>query len=174
MKHFKRSERGFTLIELMIVVAIIGVLAAIAIPMYGNYTSRAKAAGTAQDVETLKTYVSICYQRLGTFAGCSQGNNGVPMPTPTQDSPQIQVAWLSGLSPMQDANASFVPHAPPPSPTLTDGVISGVSAATSSSGTPLTFTDTPTSGGTSMVWTMTGTICDGGYRGLAPGQGDCP
>jgi len=38
----------------------------------------------------------------------------------------------------------------------------------------LTFTDTPTIGSTSLTWKMTGTICDGGVRGLAPGQGDCP
>jgi len=54
------------------------------------------------------------------------------------------------------------------------GVITGTSSATSSAGTALKFTDTPTMGSTAMTWVMSGTICDGGTRGLASGQGDCP
>lgn len=69
-KQMKKLQQGFTLIELMIVVAIIGILAAIAIPAYSDYTAKAQASEMFVMLDGIKTTVATAMGEDPAAAGC--------------------------------------------------------------------------------------------------------
>jgi type IV pilus assembly protein PilA len=135
----KQAQAGFTLIELMIVVAIIGILAAVAIPAYSDYTIKAKVANALTAVGSTKTAVALCLQEAGNNpAGCAPGSGGVPNFTPTKEVASVAYTAATGSIAATLAND------------IGTGVNGGVITFTPALGTP----DAPVS---SIVWNVTQT-----------------
>ena len=67
----KTAQNGFTLIELMIVIAIIGILAAVALPAYQNYSQKAQFSEAVAAATGVKTAVDVCFQTGTTLANCA-------------------------------------------------------------------------------------------------------
>jgi len=127
-KNNMNKAKGFTLIELMIVVAIIGILAAVALPAYQDYTKKAKFAEVVSLVGAARTAVDLCFQTEGALANCDAGYRGIPA--------AVVAGTYGNLNTM----------------TIVDGLITATSTVATDSANMIA---TPT--GTPLSWTISST-----------------
>ena len=141
----RKVQQGFTLIELMIVVAIIGILAAIAIPSYQNYTRKAHYSEVVQGASAVKLAVETCFQEQGTLANCAAGSNGVPGLTTGASAGHTTVDTGSGVTAAAAGSITITMIAK-----SSDSVLNGLTYI---------LTGTPGAAGTSaaITWAKSGT-----------------
>ncbi len=99
------GKRGFTLVELMIVVAIIGILASIAIPLYTGHVKKARRAGAISSLQTVALYEEKCMAEKGTYTSVAALENSFGMTNPDTEYYTISLFYLS--------NTSFIAQATP-------------------------------------------------------------
>ena len=135
----KTIQKGFTLIELMIVVAIIGILAAVAIPQYQDYTVKAKLSKVSAFADPIKTALALYNQENGSFPGTSPMWTSLGMSAAPTASTEVSAASVTA------STGAIV---------LT---LAGIKASVID-GTSITMT--PTVGSTAIIWSNVCTSTD--------------
>ncbi len=94
----KPVEKGFTLIELMIVIAIVAILATVAIPSYQNYTKKAAMSELLQAAAPYRSEVELCIYNTNGVSNCTAGSNGIQDNTDERGKYVKSVKASSGVS----------------------------------------------------------------------------
>jgi len=155
LQTMKQSiQKGFTLIELMIVVAIIGILAALAIPAYTDYTIKSRVSEGASLTGAFKTAIEVYWSENGTLNGLTDGSvNPVTLGLTAvtaeyvssilienvNNRPTLEILLNSGTNKLGDAAAA--------------------AGAGGADGGCYTYTATPTSAGGNIQWSVGAGAC---------------
>nr|WP_262372514.1 prepilin-type N-terminal cleavage/methylation domain-containing protein [Pseudomonas sp. WS 5051] len=131
-----KQQQGFTLIELMIVVAIIGLIASFAFPAYHEHVMKTRFAEVNTISNTYKTAVALCYSQTNDLMACDAGTNGIPGPAEATEN------LAAGM-------------------TVVDGVIT-MAGTQAAGGWVSVLVPTPSNSGGTLNWTQNGTCLASG------------
>ncbi len=135
-----KIQKGFTLIELMIVVAIIGILAAVAIPQYQDYTVKAKLSKVTGIAAPIKTALALYNQEQGGFPVTANPWTTIGLSqAPSATTEVAAINWTGTANPVADGTGIAL-------------TLQNVKATTVDTGL---ITMTPTGGSTSIQWSNT-------------------
>ena len=136
------SSRGFSLIELMVVLTILGILTAIAVPTYHRYIKRARYSEIINAMAPYKLGVSLCYQSTSDLKECNAGEENIPQPIDTENNSELPLIK---------------------SITVSKGVIKATPKTTKGFTSKDTYQLTPTIANDTIIWKSSGGAIEAGY-----------